>query len=214
MLANEAASVSGRYICPQSHCMSICLSCIPPFWTHRLPSVGLSERSMSPRPWKMVMVDQRNHGASSEVRGFHPPHSIQASAGDLLSLVQKKLSGRVPDVLVGHSLGGKTVLELLRQLQDSGQQLPKQVFVLDSPLGETNGSSGVHSDTEKVIGYPQRLSVPSQAVFKHIRPIRCPDRRLGASETGHECTYISGGSRRVPHTDGCGISLGFSNLIP
>ncbi len=75
----------------------------------------------------MVMVDQRNHGASSEVKGFHPPHSIQASAGDLLQLVQTKLSGRTPDLLVGHSLGGKTVLELLRQLQDSGQHVPKQV---------------------------------------------------------------------------------------
>ena len=79
------------------------------------------------RPWKMVMVDQRNHGASSEVKGFHPPHSIQASAGDLLQLVRTKLSGRTPDLLVGHSLGGKTVLELLRQLQDSGQPVPKQV---------------------------------------------------------------------------------------
>ena len=105
----------------------------------------------------MVMVDQRNHGASSEVCGFHPPHSIQASAGDLLSLVRKKLSGRVPDMLVGHSLGGKIVLELLRQLRDSGQQLPKNVFVLDSPLGETNGSIGVHSDTEKVTAYTQAL---------------------------------------------------------
>ena len=75
----------------------------------------------------MVMVDQRNHGASSDVKGFHPPHSIQASAGDLLQLVQTKLSGRTPDLLVGHSLGGKTVLELLRQLQDSGQHVPKQV---------------------------------------------------------------------------------------
>ena len=75
----------------------------------------------------MVMVDQRNHGASSEVKGFHPPHSIQASAGDLLDLVQTKLRGRTPDLLVGHSLGGKTVVELLRQLQDSGQHVPKQV---------------------------------------------------------------------------------------
>ena len=75
------------------------------------------------------MVDQRNHGASSEVKGFDPPHSIQASAGDLLQLVQTKLSGRTPDLLVGHSLGGKTVLELLRQLQESGQHVPKQVSV-------------------------------------------------------------------------------------
>ena len=34
---------------------------------------------------------------------------------------------RVPDMLVGHSLGGKTVLEALRQLQGSGQSVPKQV---------------------------------------------------------------------------------------
>ena len=75
----------------------------------------------------MVMVDQRNHGASSEVQGLHPPHSIEASAGDLLNLVHQKLSGRVPDMLIGHSLGGKTVVELLRLLQESGQPMPKQV---------------------------------------------------------------------------------------
>ena len=44
----------------------------------------------------MVMVDQRNHGASSEVRGFHPPHSIEASAGDLLRLMDTRLSGCGP----------------------------------------------------------------------------------------------------------------------
>ena len=119
----------------------------------------------------MVMVDQRNHGASSDVCGFHPPHSIQASAGDLLSLVQSKLSGRVPDVLVGHSLGGKTVLELLRQLQESGQQLPKKVFVLDSPLGETNGGNGVHSDTEKVHCLLLSIS-PSLLLFWQLMLIR------------------------------------------
>ena len=129
--------------------------------------MSLSECSLSSRPWKMVMVDQRNHGASSEVRGFHPPHSIQASAGDLLSLVQEKLSGRVPDMLVGHSLGGKTVLELLRQLQESGQQLPKKVFVLDSPLGETNGSNGVHSDTEKVTAYSQAIFIAPSVLASH-----------------------------------------------
>ena len=174
MLANEAASVSGRYIyTPNALHEHLPVMLLPNMSLEDPICEVLSDCTSSSRPWKMVMVDQRNHGASSEVRGFHPPHSIQASAGDLLSLVKTKLSGRIPDMLVGHSLGGKTVLELLRQLQDSGQQLPKQVFVLDSPLGETNGSNGVHSDTEKVIAY-LHYAIALCVLTSHADQMVCP----------------------------------------
>ena len=77
------------------------------------------------RPWRMLMVDQRNHGASSTLP-FHPPHSIEASAEDLADLIGTKLGGRVPEAILGHSLGGKTVLQFLKQAAASGSDLPKQ----------------------------------------------------------------------------------------
>ena len=80
------------------------------------------------RPWKMVMVDQRNHGASAGLP-LHPPHSIEAAAGDLTNLVQTELGGRVPKAMLGHSLGGKIVLEFLRQSSQEGHELPQQVML-------------------------------------------------------------------------------------
>ena len=74
----------------------------------------------------MLMVDQRNHGASSAL-AFHPPHSVEASAGDLADLIDARLGGRVPEAMLGHSLGGKTVLEFLRRQAEQGRPLPKQV---------------------------------------------------------------------------------------
>lgn len=78
----------------------------------------------------MVMVDQRNHGASSSLP-LHPPHSIEAAAGDLSRLVQTELGGNMPKAVLGHSLGGKTVLEFLRQNSKEGNALPKQVISLE-----------------------------------------------------------------------------------
>ena len=73
----------------------------------------------------MLMVDQRNHGASSALP-FHPPHSIEASAEDIADLIATKLGGRAPEALLGHSLGGKTVLQFLKQAAASGSDLPAQ----------------------------------------------------------------------------------------
>ena len=73
----------------------------------------------------MLMVDQRNHGASAALP-FHPPHSIEAAAEDLSELIGARLGGRVPEALLGHSLGGKTVLQFLKQAAAEGAALPKQ----------------------------------------------------------------------------------------
>ena len=90
-----------------------------------LGSVELALHPSTDRPWRMLMVDQRNHGASSAL-ALHPPHSVEASAGDLADLVDTQLGGRVPDAMLGHSLGGKTVLEFLRRQAEQGRPLPKQ----------------------------------------------------------------------------------------
>ena len=46
-------------------------------------------------------------------RNHEGPHTIKASASDVHTLLQ----GQVPDVLMGHSLGGKVALEYLRLMQ-------------------------------------------------------------------------------------------------
>ncbi|GKC88564.1 ABHD11-like protein isoform X3, partial [Tanacetum coccineum] len=68
--------------------------------------------------WRMVTVDLRNHGRSTDIEG----------AG--LRLLSGILWGW-PEVVVGHSLGGKVVLQYALSIAqgdyDDSAQLPKQV---------------------------------------------------------------------------------------
>lgn len=83
--------------------------------------------------WRMVLVDLRNHGKSTEIRGLEPPHSIENSAKDLANLV--KVQGWAwPDVVIGHSMGGKVVLDFAKSCAGGcygeSATFPKQVQML------------------------------------------------------------------------------------
>lgn len=78
----------------------------------------------------MVLVDLRNHGRSVELEGLSPPHDLVNAAKDLADLVKHR--GWVwPDVVIGHSLGGKVALQFLEDCAKGkyGESvaLPKQV---------------------------------------------------------------------------------------
>lgn len=80
-----------------------------------------------------MLVDLRNHGRSTEAEGIDPPHDLVNSAKDLADLV--KASGwNWPDVVIGHSLGGKVALQFLESCArgDYGASAspPKQVFAI------------------------------------------------------------------------------------
>lgn len=71
---------------------------------------GIARRFVEVRPeWGAVLVDVREHGDSL---GFSAPHTLQAAAADVAELVES-LSTPVGGAL-GHSFGGKVVLEWLR----------------------------------------------------------------------------------------------------
>lgn len=66
----------------------------------------LARRFAAARPeWAFVLVDLREHGAS---QGLHPPHTLDAAAGDLAGLAAA-LDLPVRGVL-GHSFGAKVAL--------------------------------------------------------------------------------------------------------
>lgn len=77
-------------------------------------------------------MDQRNHGRSAEVEGLCPPHDIVNAAQDLASLVKSE-GWAWPDVVMGHSLGGKVALQFAescaRGAYGESAALPKQVFL-------------------------------------------------------------------------------------
>uniref|UniRef100_A0A7N0UBQ3 AB hydrolase-1 domain-containing protein n=1 Tax=Kalanchoe fedtschenkoi TaxID=63787 RepID=A0A7N0UBQ3_KALFE len=122
--------------------------------------------------WRMVLVDLRNHGRSAEI-GFDPPHDMVNAAKDLAHLVRAK-GWNWPDVVIGHSMGGKVGLQYLESCAngDFGDSvaLPKQLWVLDSVPGEVSPRNE-DGEVEKVLRILQTLpsSVPSRRwLVKHM----------------------------------------------
>lgn len=76
--------------------------------------------------WQVVVVDLRCHGesaaASPQLRGAH---GVEAAAADVIRLLSAlKL---FPEMLIGHSFGGKVVLEMTKAW--SGGRVPRPVQV-------------------------------------------------------------------------------------
>lgn len=76
------------------------------------------------------MLDMRNHGQSAE-RKLNPPHDLDNVAKDLADLVKTE-GWSWPEVVIGHSMGGKVALQFAQSCSrgDYGDSavLPKQVF--------------------------------------------------------------------------------------
>lgn len=75
-------------------------------------------------------MDLRNHGRSAAIKGLGPPHNISTAAKDLADLVKAR-GWPWPDVVVGHSMGGKVALDFAescsRGVYGDSADLPKQV---------------------------------------------------------------------------------------
>lgn len=75
-------------------------------------------------------MDLRCHGNSTDREGLAPPNDTANAARDLANLV-KSLDWDWPDVVIGHSLGGKVALQYALSCANGdygdSAQLPKQV---------------------------------------------------------------------------------------
>ena len=101
-------------------------------------------RFVERRPeWRVVAVDLRLHGEST---GAPPPHTIAACAADLHALAARV---GAPDVVCGHSFGGKVALQFGA---DHGEGLDA-VWVLDSPPGAaaTQGTPMTESEAARAL---------------------------------------------------------------
>ncbi|KAK0584625.1 hypothetical protein LWI29_016230 [Acer saccharum] len=116
--------------------------------------------------WRMVVVDLRNHGRSAEIEGLEPPHDMANAANDLANLV-KSQGWAWPDVVIGHSMGGKVALHFAQSCSraeyDQSAASPKQLWVLDSVPGAVNPRKS-DGEVEKVLQTLQSLpsTVPSR----------------------------------------------------
>lgn len=78
--------------------------------------------------WQVLVVDLRCHGETA-ARGtsIGEPHNVMTSAKDILSLLsQLRL---FPQVLAGHSFGGKVVMSMAEQFSSLTSHLPRPVQV-------------------------------------------------------------------------------------
>lgn len=111
--------------------------------------------------YRYALVDLRHHGQST---GAPAPNTLATCAGDLAALAGSL--GAEPDVLIGHSFGGKVALEFARQ--ELSTQLG-QIWVLDSLPGahHTPGDSEI----TRVITAVRAVPMPAEtrrAVVEHL----------------------------------------------
>ena len=104
---------------------------------------GVARRVVEQRPeWGAILVDLREHGESLDLP---PPHTIAACAVDVASLVDSL--GLPVFGALGHSFGGKVVLEWLR----SRDGIETAAWIIDSsPSVRTVLQDG--SETAEVLG--------------------------------------------------------------
>lgn len=113
--------------------------------------LGFARRLVKQYPsWRVVLADLRNHGDSADFSG---PHTLQACAEDLAHLVADL--GDEPQMVVGHSFGGKVVLEYARTFASELETL----WVLDSPPGLPRPNSGTF-EVRRVIEKLRQISLP------------------------------------------------------
>ncbi|MEE2714026.1 MAG: alpha/beta hydrolase [Planctomycetota bacterium] len=103
---------------------------------------------------RIVLVHLRGHAGSRDVP---PPHTMRACAQDLERLGTHLGSG--PDVVWGHSFGGKVALTYLRETGGVGL---REVWSLDSPPGDgpAGGTDAISSEVGRVIAAVKDIVLP------------------------------------------------------
>ena len=95
----------------------------------------LAERLASGEAWRLLLIDQRHHGASAVLR-LPGPDTLASAADDLTTLA---LHTGFPEVVLGHSLGGKLALEWTSSLPSSAANARPCAILLDSSPGAVTG---------------------------------------------------------------------------
>ena len=113
-------------------------------------------RIVRERPeWGALLVDLRQHGDS---QGFTAPHTIQAAAADLDLLAAD--TGLRPEVVLGHSFGGKVAL-IHAATSDAP---PRQVWVIDSTPEQREPDGSAWDMLQLLESLPRRFESRDQLI--------------------------------------------------
>lgn len=113
--------------------------------------------------WQVLLVDLRCHGDSAGLTPHlvNQDHSVESAANDVLKLLQSLRM--FPEILIGHSFGGKVVMSMAHQFGSGAKRLPKpvQVWVLDALPGEVrSGEMGGQDRPEDLISALRHFTLP------------------------------------------------------
>jgi pimeloyl-ACP methyl ester carboxylesterase len=112
---------------------------------------SLASKLTKVRPeYRFCLVDLRHHGDS---QGAPPPNTLAACAGDLAALIEQL--GQEPEVILGHSFGGKTALMFAQLFPGRARQL----WVLDSNPGRQEPTAA--NEVIRVIQAVRRTTTPA-----------------------------------------------------
>lgn len=133
---------------------------------------GFARRLVERHPaWRCVLVDQRNHGDSTDAT---PPHTLSTCADDLWELAAAR-GGGPPAMLVGHSFGGKVALTFAGQALRLGATGPgalEQVWVLDAFPSAWPGDPDQDAEVVAVMAALRAIPQPlprREEVVTHLR---------------------------------------------
>lgn len=128
---------------------------------------SFARRAVQAHPtFQAVLPDLRNHGAHMARSG---PHTLAATARDLEQLAREV---GTPDVLVGHSLGGKVALRWL----EHGLPEHVSVVVLDAPPGIDHQPMDI--DPANIVELLRGSPVPASSrdpIRAHLREAGLPE---------------------------------------
>lgn len=100
-----------------------------PLLFHSPPTSCLLQRLVAGFPhWQIVLVDLRCHGESAALSPLlRGAHGLEAAASDVIRLLSAlKL---FPEMLIGHSFGGKVVLQMTKSWAQAARRVPRPVQV-------------------------------------------------------------------------------------
>lgn len=138
-------------------------------WRSFSRKLAIEAAAKANRDVRVLLLDVRCHGDSAALFGFHPPHDMSAAARDVTAIIQHELQGQAPHLLVGLSLGGKIVLETLKQMvaaqeaeQHQQQHLYERAPPILPPSDVVPNSSGPDSSGADSSSQPQLRGLPQQ----------------------------------------------------
>jgi len=117
--------------------------------------------------YQILLATHRGHGESSSGQ---PPHTVYSCVGDLLNLFKEIGLSSSPEIIIGHSFGGKVALGLVDSLlKDNSSGNPSHCFVLDSLPGVVDFSKNNDKDSvASVISSLKKIKLPIQSKEKLI----------------------------------------------